>query len=66
MWSILKTTWNRKVTAWLALLWVAFVVTASPAAAVHYACNCWGSDWICTIENENHEVIGYIFQQNQC
>jgi len=42
--------------------------TASPVLAWydHQACNCWDGDYICTYEDENHNIIGYAWYQDGC
>ena len=42
-----------------ALLLASLLGTTAAAAYDHMACNCWDGDYICTFEDENHNVIGY-------
>ncbi len=45
----------------IVLLGVCSLVAPAAAYYDHMACNCWNGDYICTYEDENHEVIGYAF-----
>ncbi len=37
---------------------------ALPVAAQHTACNCWDGGWICTTEDDNHNVVWYLSVEN--
>lgn len=57
---------KRRIRFPLIGLVMTLAFAANPVLAQHTACNCWEGDWICTTEDDNHNVVWYLFVRDGC
>jgi len=52
---------KKKVRFQLVGILIILAFTALPVSAQHTACNCWDGGWICTTEDDNHNIVWYLY-----